>query len=144
MAGGGCDVPSQPPPAMQTLNTCHSAERGKGGHHMTSVGPVQDLSAETPRADFYVAPHGADTNPGTAAAPFATPARAQQAVHQRVAAGLHDNILVLLRGGTYRLSEPLQCTPGDGGTAAFSVTYAAYPGERVILSGGQVIRGWTR
>ena len=39
-------------------------------------------------ADFYVAAEGKDTNPGTAAAPFATLARARDAVREKVAAGL--------------------------------------------------------
>ena len=34
-------------------------------------------------ADFYVAVSGKDGNPGTAAAPFATPARAREAVRGR-------------------------------------------------------------
>jgi hypothetical protein len=32
----------------------------------------------------------------------------------------------------------------DGGTLDHTVTYAAYPGERPVLSGGRVIAGWQR
>ena len=95
-------------------------------------------------ADFYVAPGGADTNPGTAAAPFATLARARDAVRQKISAGHHADLLVLVRGGTYRQSRPLQFDRRDAHGGSFSVTYAAYPGEQVILSGGQTIRGWKR
>ena len=40
------------------------------------------------KGDFHVAIAGKDTNPGTAAAPFATLARARDAVRQKMAAGL--------------------------------------------------------
>jgi len=43
------------------------------------------------------------------------------------------------RAGTYYLEETLTLAPEDSG-----VTYAAYPGERAILSGGRPITGWTR
>ena len=39
-------------------------------------------------ADFYVAPDGDDANPGTAEKPFATLARARNAVREKVAVGL--------------------------------------------------------
>ena len=39
-------------------------------------------------ADFYVAPNGKDSSPGTAAEPFATLANARDAVRAKVAAGL--------------------------------------------------------
>jgi hypothetical protein len=45
-------------------------------------------------------------------------------------------VTVLLREGTYRQSRPLVFTPEDSGTEAFPVTYAAYPGERPVVSGG--------
>lgn len=38
------------------------------------------LAAQIAAAEFIVAPNGLDTNPGTLAAPFASLARAQQAV----------------------------------------------------------------
>jgi hypothetical protein len=95
-------------------------------------------------ADFHVAPNGNDANPGTADAPFATMARARNAVRQKVAAGLTADMLVLIRGGTYRQNETLVFGPEDSGTEKCSVTYAAYPGERVMLSGGRRITGWKR
>ncbi len=33
-------------------------------------------------------------------------------------------------------------TPADSGTAAAPITYAAYPGEQPVLSGGRAITGW--
>ena len=41
-------------------------------------------------AEFYVAPNGNDANSGTAAEPFATVAKARDAVRRKAAAGLDD------------------------------------------------------
>jgi len=95
-------------------------------------------------AEFYVAPDGKDANPGTAAAPFATLARARDAVHQKVAAGLTKDILVLIRGGTYQQAETLAFGSEDSGTERYSITYAAAPGDKVVLSGGRRITGWKK
>ena len=95
-------------------------------------------------ADFYVAPDGEDTNPGTEAAPFASPARARDAVRALVADGLAKDVTVLVRGGTYVLDEPLAFGPEDSGTAEYRITYAAYPGERPVISGGRAVSGWTK
>jgi len=97
-----------------------------------------------PEADFYVATEGKDTNPGTAAAPFATLTRARNAAREKVAAGLTRNLLVLIRGGTYPQADTLAFGPEDSGTEEHSVTYAAAPGETVVLSGGRRITGWKK
>ena len=102
------------------------------------------ISMAAPGADFYVATDGSDTNPGTEQAPFATPAQAQEAIRGLVAAGLAKDVTVFIRGGVYRLEEPLLFGPQDSGTEAFSVTYAAYPGEAVVLSGGRTIGDWRK
>ena len=72
--------------------------------------------------------------------------------------GTGRDILVLIRQGTYSLDNPLGFSPEDGGervetdlpTGAFEyhelkdcfVTYAAYPGETPVISGGEQISGW--
>ena len=100
--------------------------------------------AAPPPADLYVAPNGNDRNPGTAAAPLATIARARDLLRPRIAAGLSADVLVAIRGGTYRLEQPLVFGPEDSGSDRHSVTYAACPGEKVVLSGGRKISGWRR
>ena len=45
-------------------------------------------------------------------------------------------ITVLVREGTYYLGEPLEFGSADSGTAKTPITYAAYPGEHVTISGG--------
>jgi hypothetical protein len=94
--------------------------------------------------DFCVATGGKDTNPGSVGAPFATLARARDAARQQIAAGLKQNILIQIRGGTYPQLEAITFGPEDSGTDQFSITYAAYPGEKVQLSGGQKINGWRK
>ena len=72
--------------------------------------------------------------------------------------GKGNDILVLLRQGVYTLDSTLMFSAEDGGervetdlpTGAFEyhklkdyyVTYAAYPGEKAVISGGQRIEGW--
>ena len=91
---------------------------------------------------FHVAPGGADTNPGTAAAPFAMLQRVQAAVREKTAAGLKSDVTVVVHGGTYRLNKPWAFGPKDAGTAEHSVTYAAASGEKVVISGGRPVTGW--
>ncbi len=93
-------------------------------------------------ADFYVAPDGNATNPGTESKPLATIVQARDAARKKIAAGLTGNLAVLLRGGVYEQTETLTFGPEDSGTETFSITYAAYPGENVTLSGGRKITGW--
>ncbi len=96
------------------------------------------------RADFFVAPDGDDTGPGTQERPFATLYRARDAVREKVAAGLVADVTVLVRGGTYCIGEPIVFGPRDGGNDEFTVTYAAFPKEqrKPVFSGGRVIPGW--
>jgi hypothetical protein len=96
-----------------------------------------------PLAAFVVAAGGDDAGPGTTEEPFATVAGAQQAVRERVKAGLKADLNVLVRGGTYRIEEPLVFGPQDGGTDDHAVTWAAWPGETPVISGGRPVTGWT-
>ena len=53
-------------------------------------------------AEFYLSPTGDDSNPGTKSRPFATLARARDAVRERKRGKTSGNYNVLLRGGIYR------------------------------------------
>ena len=81
-----------------------------------------------------------EPNAGETDGPFATVEEAQAAIRS-----LRDRnlpITVLIRGGTYRLGKPIVFEPEDSGTPQFPVTYAAYPGEVPVLSGGTRLTGW--
>lgn len=102
---------------------------------------------------FHVATNGNDRWSGRLPAPnrdktdgpFATVARARDAVRELKTAGeLKTPVTVQIRGGTYRLGEPLVFKPADSGTENCPVVYAAAPGERPLLSGGRLIAGWQR
>ncbi|MFP4056398.1 MAG: right-handed parallel beta-helix repeat-containing protein [Candidatus Brocadiia bacterium] len=128
---------------------------------LAAVGGCAGALKPRAQADFYVSTKGDDAWSGTLAepnadgtdGPFATLARARDAVRAaRGAAQAPRPFRVLVRGGVYRLSEPLVFGPEDSGTpedeegaqAAHPVVYAAYPGERPVFSGGRRIGGWKR
>jgi hypothetical protein len=107
------------------------------------AGSVANLPAASAKL-FHVSPTGDDAGPGTEARPFATAARAQQAVRAFRATGLKEDVRVVFHAGTYELAAPLVFTPQDAGTAEHSITYAAQPGQTVVLSGGRRIGQWVR
>jgi hypothetical protein len=106
--------------------------------------PFRTLIAETVKSDkerphgsgpqLYVAKGGDDKNPGTKERPLATLAKAQELVRKM---DKKAAITVIVRQGTYYLHKPLVFEPADSGTAECRVTYSAYPGEQVTLSGGR-------
>ncbi|HVM47196.1 MAG TPA: carbohydrate-binding protein [Candidatus Acidoferrum sp.] len=84
-------------------------------------------------AEFQVATNGADTNPGTKAAPFCT--------IQRAAGLAQPGDTITVHEGIYRE----RVNPPRGGTSDKQrITYQAAPGEKVILTGSEVVRGWER
>ncbi|MCL5005965.1 MAG: right-handed parallel beta-helix repeat-containing protein [Acidobacteria bacterium] len=102
---------------------------------------------------FYVATDGNDAwsgkldkpNAGRTDGPFRTVQRAQKAIRDLKANGpLKEPVTVYIRRGQYDLAKPLEFTPEDSGTPQAPVTYAAYPGETPVLSGGKEITGWKR
>jgi len=94
--------------------------------------------AADPAGSYFVAPNGADTNPGTLERPFATLGRAQQAARQ---ARGRVPVTVCLREGTYYLPETLAFTAEDSGTNAAPVVYQAHEKERAAISGGVRLKG---
>jgi hypothetical protein len=52
--------------------------------------------------------------------------------------------MVLIREGTYRITEPFVLTPEDSGYEKEPLIYAAYPNERPVISGGRKITGWKK
>jgi formylglycine-generating enzyme required for sulfatase activity len=110
------------------------------------------MAAAVAPADFYVSTAGNDAWSGSLPAPnaagtdgpFATVARARDAVRETVRAGLEHDVTVNVRGGTYYMREPLLLGPEDSGTAEHAVTYAAYSDEEVWLVGGVPLTEWRR
>ncbi|NEO82703.1 MAG: right-handed parallel beta-helix repeat-containing protein [Spirulina sp. SIO3F2] len=102
---------------------------------------------------FYVATDGSDSwsgqlpqpNAQRTDGPFATLQRARDAIRalqRSQTEPWQQPIAVLLRGGTYYLDAPFVLEPEDSGTATAPITYRAFPGEQVLISGGQPISNW--
>ena len=100
-------------------------------------------------ADLYVSTKGKDTWSGRLAepkadgsdGPLATLTAARDAV-RKLKAG--KPITVAIRGGTYRVGEPIVFTAGDSGTKDAPITYRAYQDEKPVFSGGVPITGWKK
>ncbi len=109
---------------------------------------------------LYVSPQGNDAwsgrlpepNATATDGPFSTIARAQAEVRSIKNRGqLAQALRVTLRGGVYFLDEPLRFTAEDSGVPArrgkdaspeMPVVYAAFEGERPVVSGGRPLSGW--
>jgi len=85
--------------------------------------------------ELFVAVAGDDRNRGTNSEPFATVGRAVEAV-RALRKRTSNPIKVQVRAGTYYFPESIVFGPLDSG-GEHPVVYAAYPGERVTLSGGK-------
>ncbi|UCD28183.1 MAG: right-handed parallel beta-helix repeat-containing protein [Planctomycetota bacterium] len=109
---------------------------------------AQNLSSE---ADFYVAVDGNDAwtgklpfaNAGRTDGPFATLSKAQNAV-RRLIPTMKSDMVVMIRGGNYFIDHTISFGPADSGRSGHKVIYTSYPGERPMLVGGRLIKGWTR
>jgi hypothetical protein len=82
-------------------------------------------------AEFYVATNGNDTQPGTQEQPLAT---IQAAVNK-----LQPGDTLQIRGGVYRemITFPRSGLPGK------PITLRPYRGEKVVVSGCDLVPGWT-
>lgn len=109
--------------------------------------------SETAEHVFYVSTNGNDSwsgtlaepNPGRSDGPFSTLQTAQKAVRALNSRDPLDKpVTVYIRGGDYGVSKPLVFEPADSGATQAPITYAAYPGETPVISGGREITGWKR
>ncbi|MFH1008802.1 MAG: hypothetical protein V1800_15100 [Candidatus Latescibacterota bacterium] len=106
-----------------------------------------------PKATLFVAMNGDDrwsgrspeSNAGKTDGPFATLARARDAVRDLKAQTkdkLKAPVIIMVRGGKYYIDKTLELTEVDSGTARAPIVYTAYPGELPVISGGRKITGW--
>ena len=115
--------------------------------HILAAAPQAQASRE--KADFYLATDGNDKWSGRLEAPnaqrndgpFASFERAQQAVREQKKRNAATTVMV--REGTYFLSQPIHFGHEDSGSQSAPVVYQAFPGERVIISGGRHLTGWS-
>ncbi|GAA4855322.1 hypothetical protein GCM10023310_37850 [Paenibacillus vulneris] len=90
---------------------------------------------------LYVAKNGSDTFEGTMSRPFATLEKARDAIREMKSAGAlpPGGVKVTIRGGEYRFTDTFQLDERDSGTLDSPITYEAYQGEKVTISGGDTI-----
>ena len=104
--------------------------------------PLTDIWAGVAE-NYYVSPSGNDESPGTEAEPFRTIEKAKAMIREQEGPWTGD-ICVWLREGTYRLKNTLVFSEEDSGRDGYSVIYKAMPGEKPVISGGEIISGWTQ
>ena len=108
--------------------------------------------AQRKEADFYVATDGSDkwsgqlaqSNPDRTDGPFATLTRARDAVRALKKESRKKDVLVLIRGGSYRLSDTVVFSLEDSAPVDGTITYAAYAGESPIFTSLVPIRSWQK
>jgi hypothetical protein len=109
------------------------------------------IALALPAEEWFVAPDGNDqwsgqhrtTNAAKNDGPFATLARAQQAVRAARDSATGPRI-VTVRGSRYELTAPLVFGPEDSGTADKPVTWRAAENETPVISGGVRLTGFQR
>jgi len=96
-------------------------------------------------AEIWISTSGSDSNSGTKDFPLATLSKAvlqarqlRQANDPSIVGGIH----IILKGGTYRLSESVVLSQKDAGTVASPTFIEAAPGETPIISGGMPVVDW--
>jgi RNA polymerase sigma factor (sigma-70 family) len=135
----------QLPPHSHGTDAAQSPNRTAGAPHQPGQVPSGTTSAavRTPSAtsttgshsysgvttaDYYVAPTGDDTNPGTPARPFATMTRA--------VAKARPGQTVAVRGGTYHPTTTIALT--SSGTAGHRITVSNYRDEQPVFDGSGI------
>jgi hypothetical protein len=113
---------------------------------------VTVVPAQSTVADFYVATDGNDNWSGTLSAPnskgtdgpFATMGRAQTAVQGilKNPKGRTNPIQVMVRAGSYYLTQPLSFGTADSGTSTLGVVWENYPNETPVIDAGMKIANW--
>jgi hypothetical protein len=113
-------------------------------------GRLSAVDSDT-RGDFYVSPLGndswtgelSDPNPERADGPFATLDRARSAVRELRKTRPNGDVVVLVRGGSYRLRETVVFGIEDSSPLG-STWYRAYPGETPIIGSGIPLTAWKK
>ena len=83
--------------------------------------------------EFHVSVNGSDENVGSSARPLRTISKAAQVARPGDVVTVHE--------GTYRE----RVTPARGGTSdAERIVYQAAPGEKVVVKGSEIVRGWEK
>ncbi len=133
---------------MHICNQHRAAWRGGRARHALKLAGLLWLGiaslAPAGAADFFLAPTGRDTNPGTETRPFATLTRARDAVRAQKRLAPNRDYAVAIRGGVYRVTETIVFSLEDSAAAGYTITYAAHPGETPIFTASVPVTGWRK
>jgi len=91
------------------------------------------LASMVSAREYHVSVNGSDSNAGTSAKPFATISKAAAMAQPGDAVTVHE--------GTYRE----RVTPPRGGASETErIVYRAAPGEKVVIKGSEIVKGWEK
>ncbi len=129
---------------MRTLIVCLA---------LLCVLPLRAEERLSPSTTLYVSPSGNDRwsgrlpspNPTNTDGPLGTVHRARAMVRRIMKSSTagSDTVIVYLRGGTYVLDSSLTFREPDSGTEQRPLLWSAFQGERVRLTGGPAVTGFT-
>ena len=94
------------------------------------------VAAPASAATYVISTTGSDSNPGTAAQPFAT--------IQKAAGLAAAGDVIEVRGGVYRVAGTGLISFAASGTAGKPITLRAAAGENVTIRGSKVVTGWAK
>ncbi|MCE5326863.1 MAG: alpha-L-fucosidase [Planctomycetaceae bacterium] len=106
------------------------------------VGVLLTGAATFGQTTFHVAPGGDDAGAGTSEKPFATVARARDAVRQlrKASPRPQDAVTVYLHGGEYPFTSATTFDAQDSGTPEAPVVYEAFERDTVVFRGGVLLK----
>ncbi len=87
------------------------------------------------QTEFFVSPNGKDENNGSEESPFASLSRAKEVIKAYKVEKPDEEVTLVLKGGTYCLSEPLVFGSKESGSVERPYTIRAAEGERNWIGG---------
>jgi hypothetical protein len=98
---------------------------------------LSSLCCSRAEIELYISPVGNDLNNGGKNKPFASLDRANEEIGKLKLAGEYPEagITIWLREGEYSISESIVLKQENSGLPGAPVSFLAYPGEKVVLSG---------
>ncbi len=117
-----------------------------GAAMLVSMSAAQLIAAAAtpePGLVFYVSPDGSDSGDGSFSSPFATLTAARNEVRKHNK-NMTADITVKLRGGDYRITEPVVFDTRDSASGGYHITYEAYGDEVPVINGGVKVTGWEK
>ena len=110
---------------------------------LATVAPLNAAVAapSTGGETYYAAPHGQQAGACEETHPCSIE-RVQELARQGAVEGEGD-VTVILADGTYRITEPLEFGPEDGGTDGHTVQWSAAPEAHPVITGATEISGWS-